>query len=244
MCFEALKKSKTDFEYEIIFVDNASCDESLDYLKKGHLKENFKLIESDKNLGYGQGNNLGEQNATGEFLLICNPDIFVQEDTLQKLVSYFKQNEEIGILAPKLIYHNGQVQESCRRFMTFTDLVIKRTPLKHLPHFKKRLKKYLMQDFDHNKIQAVDLITGACFLIKKNVYNELKGFDPRYFMFMEDFDLCQKVHKKGLKVVYFPSAEALHFHKRLSGDGFFSLIFKKVFWWHVASAIKYFWRWK
>ncbi|OGJ51321.1 hypothetical protein A2307_00590 [Candidatus Peregrinibacteria bacterium RIFOXYB2_FULL_33_20] len=244
MCVEALQKSVIDFDYEIIFVDNASSDESIEYLRKAHLNRDIKLIESDRNLGYGQANNLAVKHAKGDFILICNPDIFVNQDSLQKLVDYLKKHEEIGILAPKLMYHNGHIQESCRRFMTFTDVIIKRTPLKYLPKFKKKLSKYLMHDFNHNKIQNVDLVTGACFLMQKKVYNELKGFDPRYFLFMEDFDLCQRVHKAGYKVVYYPEVSVLHFHKRLSGDGFFTLLTKKVFWLHVSSAIKYFWRWR
>lgn len=244
MCIEALKKSELGFEYEIIVVDNASKDESLGYLEEMAEKKEIKLIKSKKNLGYGKGNNLGVKEAKGKFILILNPDVFVQNGAISKMVSYLEKQEEIGILGPKIIYHNGKIQESCRRFMTFTDLIIKRTFLKRLPRFKERLRKYIMQDFDHEKTQKVDLLCGACFLMRKAVFDKLGGFDKRYFLFMEDFDLCQKAHREGLKVVYYPDAKVTHFHKRLSDGSLFKLLFRRVFWHHVVSSMKYFWRWR
>ena len=244
MCVEAVLKSNTDFSYEIIVVDNKSEDESIDYLREADKKGTIRLIESGANLGYGKANNLGVKHAKGEFIVISNPDIFVKQDTMQKMLDHLKKNKKIGILAPRLRYYNGKIQESCRRYMTFLDLVIKRTPLKKIPTFKKRLDHYLMNDFDHNKTQSVDLVTGAYFMMKKAVYDEVKGFDPRYFLFMEDYDLCLKVHKAGYQVVYFPETEAEHYHKRLSGGNILGLLFHRVFWSHLKSSFQYFWKWR
>ncbi len=197
-----------------------------------------------KNLGYGKANNLGVKRAKGDFVIISNPDIFVKEDTMRKLVEYLEEHREIGLIGPKLRYYNGEVQASCRRHMTFLDLVIKRTFLRHIPRFKKRLKRYLMKDYNHKVIQEVDLITGAYFVMRREVYEEVEGFDPRYFLFMEDYDLCLKLFQKGYKIVYFPLTEAEHYHKRLSSGSIFHLLGRKVFWIHLVSAIKYFWKWR
>ncbi|MDP2624752.1 MAG: glycosyltransferase family 2 protein, partial [Candidatus Peregrinibacteria bacterium] len=177
-------------------------------------------------------------------VVISNPDVFVKPDTMKKMLSYMEEHPEIGLLGPRLRYYNGDTQESCRRHMTFFDLIIKRTPLQRIPLFKKRLQKYLMHDFDHSQIQEVDLITGAYFMMKREVYDEVGGFDPRYFLFMEDFDLCRKIHAAGYKVVYFAKAEAEHYHKRLSGGNMLWLLSRKIFWIHLSSAIKYFWKWR
>ncbi|MBT5015995.1 glycosyltransferase family 2 protein [Candidatus Peregrinibacteria bacterium] len=244
MCVEAIERSQTDFEYEIIVVDNGSIDESLPKLRELQKEKRIQLIESKKNLGYGQANNLGVEKAKGEFVIISNPDIFVKEDTMQKLVDYLEHHSEIGLLGPRLRYYNGEIQESCRRHMTFFDLIIKRTFLKKLPRYKKRLKRYLMHDYDHKTIQEVELITGAYFVMKKDVYEEVKGFDPRFFLFMEDYDLCLKLIQKGYKIIYFPLTEAEHYHKRLSSGSVFHLLGRRVFWIHVSSALKYFWKWR
>ncbi len=244
MCVEAIEKSVVDFEYEIIVVDNGSHDESIEALRAMHRANRIHLVEASKNLGYGKANNLGVQYAKGEFVIISNPDVFVQPDTMQKMLDHIVAHTDIGLLGPRLRYYNGEIQPSCRRHMTFGDLIIKRTPLKYIPAFKARLSHYLMHDFDHNQIQDVDLITGAYFFMRKSLYEQVGGFDPRYFLFMEDYDLCRKIHNAGYRVVYFPLAEAQHYHKRLSDGGLFHLVFKRVFWLHLASAFKYFWKWQ
>lgn len=245
LAVEALEKSKTDFLFEIIVVDNASHDEeSKIFLEEAHAKGRITLIKSPKNLGFGGGNNLGAKVAQGEFLFFHNPDLTVQEDSLRKMVDFMHNNPDIGLLGPKLVYSSGKIQESCRRNMRVFDLVIKRTPLNKLSMFKKRVEHYLMEDFDHEKIQDVDLITGAAIMMPRAVFEEVQGFDPRYFIFMEDFDLCRAVKKAGYRVVYFPQAQANHFHKRLSQGSVFKLVRKKVFWHHVVSAVRYFWKWR
>lgn len=245
LAVEALEKSKTDFPFEIIVVDNASHDEeSMGFLERAHNEKRILLIRSERNVGFGQGNHKGVQFAKGKYLFFHNPDVTVEEDSLQKMVDYLEMHHEIGILGPKLMYSSGKVQESCRRNMKWTDLIFKRTFLGKLPFFKTRVKKYLMEDFDHDKIQDVDLITGAAIMMSRDVYDRVGGFDKRYFLFMEDFDLCRSVHHAGLRVVYYPEASMLHYHKRLSEGSFFKLLTKRVFWLHMASAVKYFWKWR
>lgn len=245
MAVEALEKSKTDFPFEIIFVDNNSSDEeSMDFLERAHKEKRITLIRSPKNIGFGGGNNLGAKSARGQFLFFHNPDLTVEKDSLQKMVNFLESNKDIGIVGPKVVYSSGKVQETCRRNMIFTDLVLNRTPFGKLPIFKKRVQKYLMNDFNHNLIQDVDLITGAAIMMPKDVFEKVKGFDPRYFLFMEDFDLCKSVKKAGYRVVYYPETTVNHYHKRLSQGSLFRQFGKKVFWLHVSSAIKYFWKWR
>lgn len=245
LAIEALEKSQADFKFEIIVVDNASTDiESLTFLNRASEQDRITLIKLPKNIGFGQGNHAGVQRANGEFLFFHNPDIKVEDDSLQKIVKYMDKHHEIGILGPKLLYPSGTVQESCRRNMKMFDLIFKRTFLGRMPAFKGRVQKYLMSDYDHTKVQDVDLITGAAMIMRRSVYDQVGGFDKRYFLFMEDFDLCRMVHEAGLKVVYYPEVVLEHYHKRLSQGSVLRLVSKKVFWLHVASALKYFWKWR
>ena len=128
--------------------------------------------------------------------------------------------------------------------MSFFDLVLKRTFLGRLPFFKNRVENYLMQDIDHDKVQDVDTLTGAAMFIPRATWEKVGGFDHRYFLFMEDLDLCRMVKKLGSKIVYYPEVKIEHYQKRLSDGSLLKTIRKKVFWLHVASAIKYFFKWR
>lgn len=245
MCIEAFYDGKMNFDFEFIAVDNGSNEPiSLGYLEKVAKEGKVKLIKSPKNMGYGGGNNLGAKNAKGKYILILNPDIFVNKDSIQKMVDYMEAHPDIGVLGPQLRYPDDSVQDSCRRHMKFIDLIIKRTFLKKLPFLKKRVEKYTMEDFNHSKISEVDLLVGACFIIPREIYEQVGGFDQRYFLFMEDFDLCKGIKALGRKIVYYPETWVTHNHKRLSGGSIFNLLTKKVFWIHVSSALKYFWKWR
>jgi len=245
LAVEALEKSKTNFPFEIIVVDNNSHDEeSLPFLEQAHKDKRITLIKSPQNVGFGRGNNLGAKIATGEYIFFHNPDVTVQEDSLQKMVDFLEKNHDMGMIGPKLVYSSGKIQESCRRHMRFGDLVLNRTFLGKLPFLRRRVTRYLMEDFDHTKTQDVDLITGAAIMMPRPVFEKVGGFDKRYFLFMEDFDLCREVRKAGFRVIYYPEAMVNHYHKRLSQGSFFKLLRKKVFWLHLSSALKYFWKWK
>lgn len=245
LCYEAIIRNKPDFKYEVIFVDNASNpeDESIKYLKNIAKEKKITLIESPENIGYGQGNNLGVAAAKGEYVIIMNPDIIIEEDSLKKMVEYMEQNPKVGVMGPKLTYADGTIQDSCRRNMSFLDLMIKRTPLKKIKRFKKRLNNYLMHDSDHTEVREVDLLCGACYIFPTQIYREVGGFDKRYFLFMEDFDICREINKRGYTVMYNPKINVIHNHKRLSDGKLYKLLLKKVFWIHVSSAIKYFLKW-
>lgn len=245
MCVEAFYRSKFDGKFEFIAVDNASTEEiSLGYLEKAAAEGLVKLIKTPKNLGFGGGNNFGAAQAVGKYILILNPDIFVEPDSVAKMVAYMEAHPDVGVLGPKLVYPNGLTQDSCRRLMKFSDLIIKRTFLRKIPFLGRKVAKYVMEDFAHDKVQEVDLLVGACFIIPRAVYEKVGGFDTRYFLFMEDFDLCREIKKAGYKVVYFPETSVTHNHKRLSGGSVLRLLFRKVFWIHLMSACRYFWKWR
>lgn len=244
LCIEALERSQCNFPFEIIVVDNNSKDENLLYLRKKAQEGKITLISAGSNLGYGKANNLGANHSRGEYLLILNPDVYIEPDALKKMVDFFEKHPGMGILGPQLYFFNGQIQDSCRRFMRPLDLVIKRTPLQRLKALKKRVDEYVMAEYDHQVPREVDLVTGACFLIPKKVFEKVGGFDERYFLFMEDADICRKVWEAGFKVMYFPLARALHYHKRLSAGNMLQLLGKRLFWTHIVSAAKYFWKWR
>lgn len=242
-CVAALL-AQTLTDLEVILIDNHSEDDSLSrltVLARRH-GNRVRTVAARRNLGYGQGNDLGIHAAQGEFLLIVNPDTILEQDTLETMVCFLREHPDVGIVGPKLIEPDGTVRDSFRTFPTFTDLVIKRTALRFL--FRNRLRDYLQWDEDHHQVRDVDWIVGACLLMRREVYHDLRGFDPRFFLFLEDTDLCRRCWQRGLRVVYLPQARARDSHHRLSSGGFLSLFTKRTVRIHMASALKYFWKWR
>ena len=242
-CVQALQKQTIAKDMEILVVDNGSEDESIGTFRNRFKDmKNVRIVETPENLGYGKGNNFALDHAKGEFVLIINPDNELEPSGLETMVKIMRKYDDIGILAPKLVYPDGTVRESYRRFPSIADILIKRSFLRKI--FRKRLEHYLQSEKKLEGVHGTDWLAGACLLIPRSLMKEMKGFDPRFFLFFEDTDLCRRCWKLGRKVMYCPSVEAKDSQERLSGGGFVPILFTKTGRMHIASAIRYFWKWK
>jgi len=241
----SIQKFPPSVLYEIILVDNASADESFENLKKVWSETlPLKFLALPKNIGYGQGNAAGIALSQGEFIAIVNPDISVEKGVFDGLLDFLKTHEAVGLVAPRLLSPDGTLQDSFRHFPTFFDLFIKRLPLlKNI--FAKRLQHFLMWDIDLEMPSPVDWVVGAFFVMRKKAYEAVGGFDPRYFLFLEDTDLCRSLWEKDWQVIFHPGFAVEHYHVRLSqGTSVFDIFRKKSLRIHFLSAIKYFWKWR
>lgn len=244
-CLESISKADLSFlQHEVIVVENASGDDLLS-LSSEH---DFKLIISNKNLGMGEGNNLGMQNSNSEYILVLNPDTVINAEAIKVLFEAIKNDESIGLIGPKLINPDGSLQYSCSKFPNFFMPILRRTFLGNF--FKKTRDDFMMIDFDHNKSAEVDWLMGSC-LFFRNSWKLSSGkiyhprFDKRYFMYFEDIDLCREIKNHEKKVVYEPKAVIIHDHARESAKNpWYIAIFKdKITRIHIKSWIKYFSKW-
>jgi GT2 family glycosyltransferase len=231
------------FSLDIIVVDNHSEDDSIGVLRNRLAKHpNVCIVESTQNIGYGQGNMLGTRFAGGDYIYITNPDNELEPTGLEKMIQKMETDNAIGILAPRLVHEDGTTRDSARAFPRLPDVIIKRTGLRRI--FAHRLAHYLQSSKNPSKTRETDWIVGASFLIRRSIFKEVGGFDPRFFLFFEDIDLCRRVREAGHTVVYFPEATATDRKRRLSEGGFLSLLTSRTARVHVASALKYFWKWR
>jgi GT2 family glycosyltransferase len=241
-CVRALLKQTALEKMEILIVDNHSENDSIGFLRNTFGKEpHVRILETPRNRGYGQGNALAITAAQGKYLLIINPDNELEPKGVERMADALEHDASIGILGPKLVHEDGTIRDSYRTFPTVTDIFIKRTYLRQL--FPQRMRRYLQHHLDHSKAQEVDWLAGACVMIPRDFYQRLGGFDPRFFLFFEDTDLCRRCWAAGKRVMYFPSVTATDRKHRLSEGGILSLFTKKTMRIHLASAIKYFWKW-
>ncbi len=235
---------KVDFPIEIVVADNSSNPENADQLKKLDKYENVQVHINNSNLGYVEGNNGAAKHATGEYILIVNPDIIWREDdTLQKMIDYMDQHEEIGILGPKQINDgNGEVAMTVRAFPKLFLQIARRTWLRKLPLIRGWVEHDEMQHLNYNKIQEVDWLQSSFWVMRKDLWDNVGGLSDDYFLFMSDPDMCHKVWKKGFKVVYYPEATVYADGIRLSQGGMKAFFQKWTLRQHMKDAIKY--RWK
>ena len=242
-CAQALQKQTIAEKVRILIIDNHSEDDSIGVIRNRLTSmPNVEILETPQNLGYGQGNELGMKRATGDYILIINPDNELQPDALELMTKEMDAHPDIGILAPKLIHEDGTIRDSARAFPTFFDVLIKRTVFSTI--FRGRMDRYLQRQYDPELARDVDWVVGACILIRKDLFENIGGFDPRFFLFFEDMDLCRRCKNAGLRVHYFPKAVASDRKRRLSEGGALSVLMQKTGRIHMMSALKYFWKWK
>ena len=201
----------------------------------------LRVLKYDKNTGFGFPNNEAAKISSGDFLLFLNPDMKVGEGSLDTMVDWMRSHPDVGIASCKLVDENGKLNEEAqpRCFPGLFDQTAILLKLHHI--FPTILNKYLYKDFDANKEQEVESVRGSFFMMRREVYEKLgRAFDPRYFIWFEDVDLCREVKKMRLKVVYTPIISCVDY----VGQSFK----KSNFFWKqkqfIKSMLQYFWRWR
>lgn len=207
----ALFSSQTDFSFEVIVVDNASGDGSAEMVEKEFPA--VRLITNSENRGFAAANNQAIKLAQGNFLLLLNPDMRVQGDTLSHALLWAKNNPQATVTGIKLLTGEGKIIPQARRFPEFFDQLMIALKLSHL--FPWLLNRYLNKGFDYSLAQRVDSIRGAFFLINRQAFRSLSGrdvsLDERYFVWFEEVDFCREVYERGGAVWYTPEAVCLDY---------------------------------
>lgn len=188
---------------EIIIIDNASGDGSVDLLKNYISKEKYKNIfihKNSENSGFAKGCNYGAKHAGGKYLLFLNNDTIVQDKSILNMVNYLDQHNEITILGGALKGVNGSPQISAGKFYTPFNVLL----------LLLGFQKFGLTDKNPAKISEVDWVKGALFMIKKEIFEKLGGFDKNIFMYAEDMELCYRAKKAGLKTFFYPYTNITH----------------------------------
>jgi hypothetical protein len=210
-------------QFEIVLVDNASSDDSLEAIKK--LKINgLKLVESKENLGFSKGCNLGAKSSNGEYLLFLNSDTEIKDQGFIKMLDYLQKNENVGILGGALKNENGTSQSSAGKFYNLFNLFLMLLGLERLGFLRESPKV----------IKQVDWVSGACLMIKRKVFEKIGGFENELFMYGEDMELCYRAKRKGF-ATYFYSELTLFHKERGSSNRTFAIV-------HIYKAILFFYK--
>lgn len=217
-CIDSVIKSNTrNLEYEIIVVDNASDDGSIEAIEKQFPQ--VKVIKNHDNLGFSKANNMGIKESQGDYILLLNSDTIVEANTLKGAVSFIKDHKHIGALGCKILLPSGKLDPACKRSFP--------TPLNGLYHSLNldaafpdslRFGAYNLTYVDENKTCSIECIMGAFMLVPRVVIDQVGMLDEDYFMYGEDIDWCFRIKQAGYQVMYYPEVRIFH-HKKASGIG-------------------------
>lgn len=209
LCVLSVQKAIQNIDAEIIVIDNNSSDDS--YAMMAARFPNVKLIENKTNFGFPKGNNIGVDQAKGEYICILNPDTVVAEDTFSKILNsqFVTRNSQLGIIGCKLIDGTGNFLPESKRGVPTPWVAF--TKIFGLYKISNLFGKYYAQHLTENQSGKVDILVGAFMVMKRSLYLEVGGFDENCFMYSDDIDLSYMIKKSGRENYYFAETSVIHY---------------------------------
>jgi GT2 family glycosyltransferase len=198
---------------EIIVVDNASTDGSVEMVRSEFPQ--VTLIANPENRGFTGGNNQGIAAAQGRYVLLLNPDAEALDNAPAALTRFMDAHPDVGLIGPQLLFPDGQVQSSRRRFPTLATLLFESTWLEPLAP-RSLLRRYYLLDQPDDATLDVDWVMGAAMLVRREAIDQVGVFDEGFFMYSEEVDWCRRIKAAGWRVVYHPSVQVVHHEGRSS----------------------------
>jgi GT2 family glycosyltransferase len=208
-CVESLASTQAALSTEIIVVDNASSDDTVDQLRSKY--PHVKVIANQENLGFARANNLGMAACTGPYVALINSDVVVPPGCLENIVQYMDHHPDIGMLGPKMILRDGSIGPSVYKFPTVWNWFCNALGLSLAFKGSGAFANFELPNFDYNKTQDVDVLTGWFWVVRSSALPKVGVLDDRFFMYGEDLDWPRRFQKAGWRVTYYSDAQAIHY---------------------------------
>jgi GT2 family glycosyltransferase len=204
-CLRSIFTYSPHYNFEVWVVDNASSDGSPDMVRKNFPQ--VKLIENPANVGFARANNQAIRQCHGRYIMLLNPDTEVTPGALETMVGFMEVSQEVGAAGPRLINPDGTLQTSCYPTPT---LLREFWRLLHLDRIKP-FGIYPMQEWDQNQPREVEVIQGACLILRREALDQTGFLNEDYFIYSEEVDLCYRLRKSGWKISWLPGATVTHY---------------------------------
>jgi len=213
-CLNSIHDNPPACQFETIVVDNASSDQTVSLLQSRHSQ--VRLIVNAANLGFPRANNQGIAQATGDYVLLLNPDTVVQSGALDTMTELLDKNADIGAVGPRLLNPDGTTQMSIANIPTFRAALYGKTIFRYTGLFRRHYRKIKSKTFDAERPSEAPLLSGAACLIRRSILDRIGGLDERFFMYYEDNDLFLRIRQAGWRLFYTPNARIIHLGGRSS----------------------------
>lgn len=213
-CIKSIRENLKNENYELIIIDNNSSENNVLLIKKEFPE--IIIVENKTNYGFGKACNQGAALAKYQNLVFCNSDIIFQDNPIGKMIDFISKNNNIGVVGAQLFNPDGSKQPSYFRFPNLFLRFLQLSGLKELILKIKDFRTNPNMDFF-----SVDFVSGAFFLIPKNIFLELNGFDEDYFMYLEDADLGYRIFEKGYLTYMYNTSSLIHLHQNHENNSSF-----------------------
>ncbi len=200
----SIKNAIGNITYEIIIIDNHSSE----FLKNNN--KNIRIIRNKSNKGFGRAINQAGKLAKGNFLLLINPDTLFHKNSIFYLYQKIKNDENIGAIGPMQVSLDNSMLPSINGYPTILKSIFSFSILNILFKNNSFSRAYWLPGVQGTKQLVVPVIGGACMLIPKKIFNQVNGFDEKFFMYFEESDLCKRINQLGYKIIYYPKAKITH----------------------------------
>ncbi|MCZ8512547.1 glycosyltransferase family 2 protein [Paenibacillus filicis] len=209
-CLKSVFESETSYSYEVILVDNASKDASIEKIPKQYPAVRF--LANKDNLGYSKANNQGIMMAEGRYVLLLNSDTIIQPDSIQTMIHFMDSNPNVGAAGCKIVLPDGSLDKACRRgFPTpsasfyYASGIARRFPK------NPRFNQYQLTHLDPDQDYPVDCLVGAFMMVRKAAIDQAGLLDEEFFMYGEDIDWCYRIKQAGWDIYYYPKTQIIHY---------------------------------
>jgi N-acetylglucosaminyl-diphospho-decaprenol L-rhamnosyltransferase len=209
-CLDSISVNRAIYQIHVVIVDNASSDSSVEMLENHKSELPLTIIKNPENRGFAAACNQGARGSSADYLLFLNPDTILSQDSLTKPLTFLAKSNKasIGIVGIQLLDDSGMVSRTCTRFPMPGRFYVKMFALDRL--FPKTFPSHFMTEWDHSESRDVDQVMGAFFLVRRSLFEELSGFDERFFLYFEELDFALRARKAGYRSYYFAEAQAYH----------------------------------
>jgi GT2 family glycosyltransferase len=215
-CIESLIKYTVGVDFEIVVVDNASSDGTVEYLRRSW--PDVRVLVNDANVGFAKGCNQGMAVTRGELVLLLNSDTYVEDNVIGRAVAALRERPEIGMLGCRLTFPDGRLQHTANRALTIRRTLLERLWLYKLVPRARRARLLLGGYWDHDEEAEVDWLAGAFMLIRRSICKATGGFDERFWMYGEDSEWCMRLRRLGHRILFTPEPGTVVHSGSVSAD--------------------------
>ena len=203
-CLKSVYVSQTAKQFEVWVVDNGSSDGSEQMIRESYPL--VRLISNGDNVGFARANNQAIENSSGDYVMLLNPDTVVEKDVIESLANYLDKNPEIGAVGPRLLNPDGTLQESAYPEPTLAREFWRMFHLDRIHIYA----EYPMDKWSEEAAKEVDVLMGACLLIRRKALNQVGLMDEEFFVYSEEVDLCSRIRDYGWRISWLPTVEVIH----------------------------------